>query len=169
MKTIAVIIGAVAVAFYMLGYLQKRRKNILLFNMTSRTLYIIQYVMLGAFEGAVLDVAGMASSLLANNKHKGVVKKYNKLFFIASGLLMIAMGLVTYKNLYSLLPLAGALLQVGALWCDNEKIIRLVSFAGAPCWLVYNFVSGAYGSCVGDVITICCLIVAVIRYDILKK
>ena len=58
MKEIAFIVGIFAVCLYLLGYLQKNRKNIIILNLSSRILYIVQYILLGAFEGAALDVCG---------------------------------------------------------------------------------------------------------------
>ena len=40
---------------------------------------------------------------------------------------------------------------------------------GAPFWLVYNMLSAAYGSALGNVITLVSITVAIIRYDVLKK
>jgi hypothetical protein len=56
MKTVALIFGLFAVGFFLLSYLQKKRTNIVILNFTSRVLYVAQYLILGAFEGAVLDV-----------------------------------------------------------------------------------------------------------------
>ena len=39
---------------------------------------------------------------------------------------------------------------IGAFWMSDEKKIRYVSLIGTPCWFVYNFMSRAYGSAVGD-------------------
>ena len=68
MKTLALIVGLTATAFFLLGYLMKERKRIILFNVTSRVLYILQYVLLGAFEGAALDIAGAAASVLRRKR-----------------------------------------------------------------------------------------------------
>ncbi|MBO5754557.1 MAG: YgjV family protein [Clostridia bacterium] len=51
---IAQAVGLAAVTFYLLGYLQKKRGTILTFNLTARVLYVLQYVLLGAFEGSEL-------------------------------------------------------------------------------------------------------------------
>ena len=125
----ALIIGIAAVILYFTGYLQKKRKNIILFNATSRVLYILQYILLGAFEGAVLDIAGILSSVLAQKKSSPFIKKHLKLFFIAANLIIIAMGLITYKNIYSLLPIIGVLLHTSAFWIDDEKRIRRFLFS----------------------------------------
>lgn len=165
MNKLAFIVGIAAVAFYFLSYLQRKRASIILLNVTSRILYIIQYILLSAFEGAVLDVAGIISSFLAQQKDKPFVKKHMRIFVIAVNLLIVAMGLTLYKNVFSLLPIIGVLLHTGAFWIDNEKQIRRISFLGSPFWLVYNLVSGAYGSCIGDILSMVSLGIAMFRYD----
>ena len=79
LEIIAFIVGIVAVAFFLLSYLQKDRRRIIALNVTSRILYILQYILLGAFVGAVLDVAGAVSSLLAGLTEKPFIKKHKKL------------------------------------------------------------------------------------------
>ena len=155
MENIAFIVGIAAVIFYIGGYLQKRRKYIIGFNVTARVLYILQYILLGAFEGAVLDVAGIISSVLAQKKDKPLIKKHIKL--------------CVYKNVFSLLPIIGVLLHTSAFWITDEKKIRIVSFLGSPFWLAYNLVSGAYGSCVGDVLSMVSIVISMIRYDLKGK
>ena len=166
MKTAALIVGILAVILYFVGYLQKKRTHIILINASSRVLYIIQYIMLGAFEGAVLDVAGIISSLLAQKKELKFIKKHTKLVFVAVNLLIIGLGMLTYENIYSLLPIAGVMLHTSAFWIDNEKNIRRVSFLGSPFWLAYNFISGAYGSCIGDILSMVSIGISIYRYDV---
>jgi hypothetical protein len=122
--------------------------------------------MLGAFEGAVLDVAGIISSLLAQKKEIKFIKKHTKLVFVTVNLLIIGLGMLTYENIYSLLPIAGVLLHTSAFWIDNEKNIRRVSFLGSPFWLAYNFISGAYGSCIGDILSMVSIGISIYRYDV---
>ena len=169
MKRIAFVVGIMAVTLYFLGYLQKRRKNIIFLNVSSRILYIIQYILLGAFEGAVLDVAGAASSVLAQKKDTAFIKKHIKSVVISINLIIVVSGLFLYKNIFSLLPIIGVLLHTGAFWIEDEKRIRQVSLLGSPFWLVYNFVSQAYGSCIGDILSIISILTSMIRYDFKKN
>ena len=169
MKEIAFVIGIVAVCLYLLGYLQKRRKSIIILNLSSRILYIIQYILLGAFEGAALDVCGSASSVLAEKKDTEIIKKHFYIFFIGVNIAITTIGLSLYVNVFSLFPIMGVLLHTSAFWIDDEKRIRLISLLGCPFWLVYNISSGAYGSCIGDVLSMVSIIVSMMRYDIMPK
>ena len=169
MKEIAFIVGIVAVCLYLFGYLQKKRSSIILLNLSSRVLYIVQYILLGAIEGAALDICGSLSSVLAQNKDRAFIKKRFIWFFIGVNLAIIAIGLLLYVDIFSLLPIVGVLLHTSAFWINDERWIRIVSLAGCPFWLIYNFVSGAYGSCIGDLLSIVSIGVSMVRYDIIPK
>lgn len=170
MDIVANVVGVVAVAFYLLSYQQKTRNKIIVFNLTSRILYILQYILLGAFSGAVLDILGSVSSVLAKKKGSKFIKKHFWLVFILVDLAIVAAGAVTMvfdKNYFGVFAIVGVLLHTSAFWIDDEKKIRLVSFAGSPFWLVYNFASKAYGSSIGDLLTTGSILIAIFRYDII--
>ena len=169
MNILAFIIGLAAVACFLLSYQMKKRKGIILINATSRALYILQYILLGAFDGAALDISGMIASLLAGKKDTPIIKKHIKLFIIGIDLVIIASGLIFYRNIFSLFPIVGVLFHTSAFWLEKEKHIRIVSLLGSPFWLVFNITSGAYGSAIGDTLSIVSILVAIFRYDILNK
>ena len=158
------IIGVLAVITFLLSYQQKKRKNIIIFNTVSRVLYILQYLLLGAFEGAVLDILGALSSVIATQKDKGFIKKHTIATVAVIDTVIIVAGILLYENVFSLLPIVGVLLHTTAFWINDEKIIRRVSLVGSPFWFVYNFVSRAYGSAVGDALTMGSIIIAMIKY-----
>ena len=169
MEIFAQIVGLFAVALFLLSYQQKTRKNIILLNATSRVLYIIQYIMLGAFSGAALDVLGTLASVLAHKKDEGFVKKHLKAVIILVNIGIVVVGLCLYENIFSLLPIFGVLFHTGAFWISDEKNVRRLSLLGSPFWLVYNLATHAYGSVVGDILSIASIVVAMFRYDILRN
>ena len=161
------IIGLCAVVTFVLSYQQKTRRGIILLNVTSRCLYILQYLLLGAISGAVLDILGAIASVIAQNKDRSSVKKHPRLWFYAVNAVIFAIGLaicLINRNPLDLLPIAGVLLHTGAFWLNDERIIRRISFAGSPFWLVYNLSSRAYGSAIGDVLTMGSIIIATVKY-----
>lgn len=158
------IIGIAAVVAFLASYQMKHRRGIILLNVVSRTLYILQYLLLGAISGAVLDILGAIASILASKKDAPFIKKHIRAVILTVDLAIVAFGLALYENVFSLLPIAGVLLHTGAFWLSNERIIRRVSLLGSPFWLVYNFVSRAYGSAAGDLLTMVSIVTAMIKY-----
>ena len=68
-----------------------------------------------------------------------------------------------------LAQIIGVILHTTAFWITEEKTIRKISFLGSPFWLVYNLASRAYGSAIGDMLTMVSIGVAIYRYDIRRK
>lgn len=169
---ISQIIGLAAVALYLLSYQLKNRRQIVWSTCLSNALYVLQYILLGAFSGAVMDFLSALSSFFAGKKNAPWFKRYSKLIAVLTFILIAAAGIiltVVQKNSVELIPIAGALLQTGGLWFEDEQTIRKFGLASAPFWLVYNFISQAYGAALGSVLAICSSSIAMIRYRKRRK
>lgn len=168
----AQIIGIVAVALYMLSFQLKKRQNIVFTVCLSNLLYVLQYILLGAFSGAALDGLSTVSSFFSAKKNSPKFKRFSKLTaYIMMGLILIvgvSISLIQ-KRWLELLPILGCLFQTGSLWFEDEQTIRKLSLAGAPFWLIYNFVSMAYGATIGSVLMIISAIIGLIRFRKNKK
>ena len=169
MNILATVFGFFAVLMFVISYQLKKRKSIIIFNAGSRILYILQYIFLGAFEGALLDIVAFSVSLLCSKRDSKFIKKHFILTVILANVFIVVVGLTAYKNIFSLLPILGVIFETLALWLRKEKNIRIVSFLGAPFWLAYNVICGAYASALGNIFTLVSIAIAIIRYDILKK
>ena len=166
------LIGLAAVALYLLSYQLKKRKQIVWATCISNTLYVLQYVLLGAFSGAVMDMLSTVGSFLAGRKNSVSFRRYTRLIAFANLALIAVVGIVIAvlrKDYIELIPVAGAILQTGGLWCENEQNIRKFGLAGAPFWLVYNFISRAYGASLGSVLAIVSAAVSIVRYRKVKE
>ena len=174
---VAQIVGLFAIALYFLSYQQKDREKIIAWNATSRVLYILQYILLLSFDGAVLDVLGIVASLLAGRKDRGFIGRHKLLFFLlSSGAMIVAPIALPYlipsmakPDLFTAFAIIGVLFHTGAFWLSSEKIIRRLSLAGSPFWLVFNFSQKAYPSAIGDALTIGSILLAMLRYDLKRK
>ena len=169
MKIFAMIIGVVAVTVVLLSFQQKTRGKIIAFNATSRVLYILQYILLGAISGAVLDIIGITASLLAGVKGHPKIKRYMKILVPLVFLAFIVATALTYKSFIDLFSAAGVVIHASALFLDDEKKIRTLSLVGSPFWLTYNLANLAIGSAIGDLLSICSIVVAMFRYDIPRR
>ena len=165
MKTAAFVTGLCAVFFCLLCYQFRKRKAIIACNVISRVLYVAQYVLLGAFEGAAMDLSAIPASMLAARKHTPFVSRHRVLLWLAGNVAVIVIGLAFWENTISLLPILGVLCEINALWMTKEKHIRLVSLASVPFWMSYNMLCGAWGSVIGNVLMIVSIGTAMYRHD----
>lgn len=167
MEIAAQILGVLAVAAMLLSFQQQRRRGILLLGGASRVLCVLQYVLLGAYSGAVLDVVGAVTTAIAEKKEKPFVKRHLVVIIATINAVILAAGVTTAVCNHSVIDvfaILGVLFEVNALWLTREQQIRWVSLVGSPCWLIYNFLSHAYGVTIGNVLVIVSIIISLIRY-----
>ena len=164
MQTLATIIGILAVALYISSYQFKNRKTIVAVYSISNALYVLQYILLGAYTGMAMDTISFVSSILARKRNTPFIQKYCKFIIAGMILSMITAGLLLYQNIFSLVVILAAIIETSAIWCKEERKIRILTLMGSPFWLTYNLSSRAYGSVIGNVINIVSLTIALFRY-----
>ena len=169
MEAAALVAGIGGVALYLLCFQLKSAKKILACRFLSSILYVVQYLLLFAFVGAAMDAAAAVTSYFAYKKDTPVIRKYKIPILVVTNLGIVAVGLLLYENVFSLLPIAGVLFESAAGWMKNEKRIRIVSLFAVPCWLIYNVISKAYGSVIGSVLAFISIVVALVRYSKTEK
>lgn len=161
------IVGIIAVALFLWSFQLKKRRQIVFVTCVTNCLYVLQYFLLGAFSGAILDVLATVSSFFAGKKNAPGFRRYAKGAAFAILALIVIVGVtlaILQKNWIELLPVAGALLQTGGLWFNSEQTIRKFALAGAPFWLIYNLLSQAYGVALGSVLSIVSIVISLVRY-----
>ena len=161
----SLIAGIGGVALYLLCFQLKSAKKILACRLFSSILYVTQYLLLFAFVGAAMDAAACVTNALAYKKDAPFIKKYKAPIILFTNVGIIVVGLLLYENVFSILAIAGVLFESISGWMKNEKLIRIMSLFAVPCWLVYNVISGAYGSAVGSVLALISIVSALIRYS----
>lgn len=164
----AQVLGFAAVGLYLLSYQLKKRVQIVWTTFFSNLFYVAQYVLLGAFSGAIMDLLSTVASFFAAKKSSPVIKKWAKWFIIASVLVIVGAGLAIALLRHSwieLIPIGGAVFQTVGLWCDKEQTIRKLGLCSAPCWLAYNLLARAYGAALGSFLAIVSILVSLVRYN----
>ncbi|MBQ7340032.1 MAG: YgjV family protein [Clostridia bacterium] len=178
MQIIGNIIGFVAVALLIISYQFNSKNKVIFFYATSTTLYIFQYFFLGAFEGVYTEIFAVLISIVAGYQTKEFIKKHKKLiifmlyvlFFVGGLIVIFTTKEITLINVaFGIVPIIANTAQTSAFWMKNEKIMRIVSLAGAPLWLIYNVFTLSIFPAVGNIFMICSIIISIIRYDVKKE
>ena len=158
-------IGLIGLFFSLFSFQQKERKWLMVCQLIASLSFSLQLFLLGGITGACLDIISSIRTLVfANrNKHKWASSYIWLILFV---FLMIAIGIITWSNAYSILPIIGSVLSTIALWMKEEKKIRLISLSVGPFWLVYNLVNGAVTGALNEVIAMISIIIGIVRCDL---
>ena len=173
----AQIIGFVAMCVGVASFQQKTQRGIILVQMLSSFLWMINLVFLGGLAGALLNVVGVFRSLVFGNKQKFRADKIAWVWgFVAAYLLMYALTFVgfgkepTAKNLFfEFLPVIGMTVNTIAFYSKKARTVRLLGLINSPAWLIYDVFAGSIFGVFNEIFCICSIIIGLVRFDLRKK
>ncbi len=168
-------VGLLAILVLALGYQFKKRVYTILSYALSTLLYILQYFLLGANAGVFTEIVAVVITLIATKQELPFFKKNKVLFVCILEAISVSVGLaIIFGELRTgeflgLLPILANTMQTTAFFLKDEKSMRLLTLITCPMWIIYNFMVGAYVSSIGSTVTMISVIIAIVKYDILKK
>ena len=156
-------IGFVAVVFFILSYQMKSNRLLFLFQLIGCSIFAVQFVILGAYNGALSLLINILRNvlLLKANVWRWVRSKKTMLGIIA---LLIIFMIWTWNGWTSLLPLVSVGVTTVGYWTDNAQKIRLSQLIGSPCTLLYGILIHSWGGALSESITLMSIIVSIIHF-----
>ena len=167
METAAAIIGYVGTGVLFLSYQMPKKRQIVLLQIMSISIFTVHFFMLGGVTGAVMNLIALSKTVLYYFENKPWFR--NVLFTAFYAIVILTAGIATWQGLPSLFPLLAMLLHTGAYNIKKEKWFRLCMFPTSPLWMVYAILTGSVPALIGEILTTTSLLSAIIRYDVLKK
>lgn len=154
-------IGILAMLFNIFSFQCKKNKHLMLMLGTGSLLFAVNYLLLGSLAGAGFNVVSILRSVAVLKK-----KTAAPVLFAAICGLFVAVGILTYESVWTLVLLAAMLAATWAMWYKDGAMIRKVQFFFvSPVWLINNiFMTFTIGGIICEVFTILSVIVSFIRY-----
>lgn len=144
----------------------KKHKNIVLCKMVSELLFAVQYFLMGAYTGALVDLISGGRNFLF---YRFVEKKRSTTpIIIAFALLVMALGVASWAGPISLLPIAAKLLTTVSYGMKKEWLLRLITLPSCLCWIAYNVTIGAWEGMIADSLALVSILIAIYKFDLRK-
>ena len=135
--TISQFIGFLAFGISILAYHKNNKEKILGNMVISNILNLLHYLLLGAYTGCITKGLAIFRDSFIIMKDKN--QKYNKNFFLYIFIIIyIIVSIVTYKNIWSLLPLVAAIIYLIPIWNGDKKVVKQTALFCYFLWLIYN-------------------------------
>lgn len=165
MYILSQIAAFIALIITLISYHLKHKKKIFKIMCLSNIFNIIHYLCLGAYSGCITKIIALARNLFIVKKENN--KKLDKLIYLILFIgVYIISGILTYSNLYSLLPLISATIFMIVTWNGKELQIKRIAFYCYFLWLLYNIL---IFSIVGIIANTISLISTFIAYQNYKR
>lgn len=154
------IVGFFAFIISLFAYHQKKKKKIFQTMTIANVLDIIHYIFLGAFSGCVTKVIALIRNEIIVFKEKN--KKFNNnIVLIAMFIIYLVSGILTYKNIYSILPIIAAMIYLYFVWNGNELKVKKAAFYCYFLWLIYNICVLSIAGIISNIVSIVSSFIAV--------
>ena len=146
----------------------KTKKQILLTIVVSNALFVISYILLGAYIGAITCTI-TAIEIIINTLFEDKGKKTPKPLIIMYIAIFIVIGITSYGKVIDILPIIASLIFVLTLIQNKEKYVRLLILGNLISWMTYDIFVGAYSAAASDIFVISSTLIGIYRYDIKKE
>ena len=172
-EIIAQIIGIIAMAFNILSYQQKNQRYIIAWQLLGTTLFTVNFFLLGAYTGALLNAVGIVRAIVfLYKKQLRTDHPFWLIGFIAVYILSYILTFTAFGTEFNLpnalveiLPVVGMTATTLAFRSKTAKSTRLLGLISAPSWLIYNIVAQSMGAIFCAAFCLVSILVGLFRFD----
>ena len=172
-EIIAQIIGIFAMAFNIISYQGKKQGTVIALQLVGGTLFAINFLLLGAAVGGILNVIAVVRAILFLLKDKLKTEKLPWfILFLCSYVTVYILSFTVFgveptpfNFVIESLPVIGmTALNVG-FRLKNASDVRKCGLVSSPAWLIYNVAAGSWGAILCETFTLISIGVGMLRHD----
>ena len=162
------ILGAITLIIAILAMQQKTKEKLLLFQITSFSLFLAQYAMTGRITAAVIFLVTIIRGGIFYYYAKKNLKPSIAILIVFESIIIVSTYL-TWQNFMSAVPLIATTTNTWGILQDNMRWTRRTSLLAQTCWLAYNITATMYTGALAMGFQMASTIIAMWRYDFRKK
>ncbi len=158
------LLGLLGLVLSIIPFQFHKHKNIVLCKMFSSLSFSAQYFLIGpiAYAAGWMDLISAFRNFLY---YKFVEKKLSTLpIMIVFSLLVLYIGISAWEGWVTLLAVIPKLITSISYGIRNESLLRYITLPSCLFWIAYNCIVGNYEAAVSDFLTLCSIVIAIIRY-----
>lgn len=169
----AQLVGIAAMGFNILSYQQKSRSRAIGFQLFGGLLFCINFLMLGAIAGGILNAVAVIRAIVFLNKeklnagHPVWLAGFTAVYFLSYYLTFALFGTEpTPANLLvELLPVIGMIATTVSFRLTDARAIRKYGLISSPSWLIYNIANFSIGAIICEVLSLGSILIGIFRLD----
>ncbi|MBQ2809375.1 MAG: YgjV family protein [Clostridia bacterium] len=177
MEILAQAFGIVGMIFNIIVFQQRKQKNVLIFQFLAALTFALNYLLLGAMVGGLLNIVGALRALVFFFEEKTHAREIPWLvafivMFSASyplTFLVFDTPVSTKSLIIEVLPVIAMIVATISLRLGKARAVRAFGLISSPLWLIYNCFSGSIGAVASEILNLISIIVGIVRLDIKKE
>ena len=165
MNIIIQLIGGLGIAASIISFQLKKHSRILFFRTLNELIFAIQYFLLGAYTGMIMNLIGCVRNIIFTKQISE--NKKTTVSSIVFSILFFVLGLVFRQGYKSILIITAKVLSTFAYGNKNTTLVRGVIFVTSISWLIYNYCVFSIAGMLCETFTLLSLIIGIVRLDII--
>jgi len=163
-KIIANGFGVLSTLCFIISFQVKSNKGLFIIQSIANVFYGTQFYLLGATGGLFnmfLQIVRNMLLLKIEDWHWLKWRGWAPLFCVPSLIYMF----VTWNSWLDILPFIAYSVGTFAFWTNSAKMLRVSELiCVSPAWLLYDFIEGAYGGMLTELVILGSVVVSIIRF-----
>ncbi len=162
MFILAQICGIIALILTVISVQFKTKEKIVMCSIFANFVVTIQYFLLNALTGAVISIINTIRCIIFYY-YKKKDKKPSLLVLLIFEIIAIVSGIISWQNIWSIIPIIITVIYTYGLWQDNVTIIRITTGIAGFGWTIYNIIVKAYVGAIQEVSQLISAIISLIK------
>lgn len=164
-------VGIMGMITNIVSYQAHKQRNIILCQFFGSILFSLNFLMLGATTGCIMNIIGIIRAVVYYYKDKiKNIKLCNAIFILLYAVTYLATFVVFRKEatlfnlIEELLPFIGMTAITIGFSGNSANKVRRMTFIGSPAWLIYDCIEFSIGGVLCEIFTIVSAVTAIYRY-----
>ena len=165
-------VGLIGIVMCFFVYFSQTRERILIFKFISDSTWLVNYLLLGGYTGALINGINMVRELIYYNRGKRAWASSHIwlfVFIIANSVSPLYSLFTGDEGYYALLPAAGSVLNAIALYLKKPQNTRFIGFGAQILWLTYTLYANNPTATAANVVLLISAIAGTIRQYLSEK
>ncbi len=158
-------VGVVGIICSVIAFQCKKHKWILFFHSLHEFIFALQYVLLGAYTGAAINLLNCGRNFLF--AHQVEKEKDTRPLIIIFCALAIILGIFTFQGWISILVILAKVLSTVAYGNKSTTFIRIAMLVACSALLAYNLLVSSYAGVLCEGFSLVSVVVGIVRLDLI--
>ncbi len=143
MFILAQIFGLITLIITVINIQLKSKEKIVMLNVWANVAITIQYFLLGAYTGAIVSILNALRDIVYFLFKKKKLKP-SIIVLLIFEIVAIVSGILSWQNIWSIIPIIVTIIYTYGLWQDDIKILRVTTVIIGYGWTIYDIIVKAY-------------------------
>lgn len=163
---ISQILGIIALLLVCVGYFQKNKDNMMIFQSLANVFYASAFLVLKSYVGGIIVIISTIRCLYVyfsskmENKGKTIYSKFILLFIPV----YIIIGIVFWQSFFDFVPIITASMFTIAFYVKDLQTIRFLTLIPNALLVFYNIYITTYSNALLDMLEIIVCVVSIIKF-----